>query len=160
MRDGLGSPHVDSRDGGRPTPAQARVLARPDLSARVSDIDHAGAILVVGTELVDEAPILDLRVRKAVRRNGAQLVTLSARPSTLDPERRRRGALRARRGGGRAGRAGRGAGLAARAARSTTWPAGRAPRPAPAGRREHARARAPPTPCARPPTCSATPTTW
>jgi NADH-quinone oxidoreductase subunit G len=39
---------------------------------------------VVGSDLVDEAPILDLRVRKAVRRNGAQLVTLSARPSTLD----------------------------------------------------------------------------
>ena len=84
MRDGLGSAWVDSRDGAAPDPAHARVLARPDLGARVSDIDHAGAILVVGTELVDEAPILDLRVRKAVRRNGAQLVTLSARPSTLD----------------------------------------------------------------------------
>jgi NADH-quinone oxidoreductase subunit G len=56
-----------------------------DLSARVSDIDHAGAILVLDTELVDEAPILDLRVRKAVRRNGARLVVASSRPSTLDP---------------------------------------------------------------------------
>jgi NADH-quinone oxidoreductase subunit G len=55
-----------------------------DLSARVSDIDHADVILVLDTELVDEAPILDLRVRKAVRRNGARLVVASARPSTLD----------------------------------------------------------------------------
>ena len=38
----------------------------------MTDIDGAGAILVVDAELVDEAPILDLRVRKAVRRNGAR----------------------------------------------------------------------------------------
>jgi NADH-quinone oxidoreductase subunit G len=85
LREGLGSPNVDSRAAGRLGAAQARTLARPDLSAKVSDIDHAGAILVVDTELVDEAPILDLRVRKAVRRNRARLVVASARPSTLDP---------------------------------------------------------------------------
>jgi NADH-quinone oxidoreductase subunit G len=75
-------------DGSAPGPdaarSLARALARVDLSARVSDIDHADAILVVDTELVDEAPILDLRVRKAVRRNGARLVVASSRPSTLD----------------------------------------------------------------------------
>src|SRR5215211_7173686 len=85
LRRGLGSPHVDSRAGGGLDRTQARVLARADLSARVSDIDHAGAVLVVDTELVDEAPILDLRVRKAVRRNGTGLVVASSRPSTLDP---------------------------------------------------------------------------
>jgi NADH-quinone oxidoreductase subunit G len=85
MRDVLGSPHVDSRPGGPLDGAQARVLARADLSARVSDIDHAGAVLVIDTELVDEAPILDLRVRKAVRRNEARLIVASSRPSTLDP---------------------------------------------------------------------------
>ena len=85
LREGLGSPHVDSGAGGRRSGAHARALARPDLAARVSDIDHAGAILVLDTELVDEAPILDLRVRKAVRRNHARLVVASARPSTLDP---------------------------------------------------------------------------
>ena len=42
------------RAAGPVDPEQARVLARPDLSARVSDIDHAGAILVVDTELVEE----------------------------------------------------------------------------------------------------------
>jgi len=114
LRQGLGSPHVisgiaASASGGAPATgasggdaeaasargdgaaasaedfgALARALARVDLSARVSDIDHADAILVVDTELVDEAPILDLRVRKAVRRNGARLVVASSRPSTLD----------------------------------------------------------------------------
>jgi NADH-quinone oxidoreductase subunit G len=105
MRQGLGSPNVFSGlaasgpagGGARSAPGPdeappgpdearslARALARVDLSARVSDIDHADAILVVDTELVDEAPILDLRVRKAVRRNGARLVTLTSRPSTLD----------------------------------------------------------------------------
>ncbi len=84
MREGLGSANVDSRAAGRISGAHARALARPELSAKVSDIDHAGAILVLDTELVDEAPILDLRVRKAVRRNGARLVVASSRPSTLD----------------------------------------------------------------------------
>src|SRR5918999_552238 len=85
MRAGLGSPHVDSRPAAAVDPGQARALAQPALAAAVPDIDHADAILVLDTELVDEAPILDLRVRKAVRRNGARLVVASARPSTLDP---------------------------------------------------------------------------
>ncbi|HYN49402.1 MAG TPA: molybdopterin-dependent oxidoreductase, partial [Thermoleophilaceae bacterium] len=85
MREGLGAEQVTSRSAGPLSGVHARVLARPDLSAQVSDIDHAGAILVLDTELVDEAPILDLRVRKAVRRNGARLVVASSRPSTLDP---------------------------------------------------------------------------
>src|ERR671939_1814610 len=70
----LRSPHVDSRAGGTLDPGAARALARPDLSASVSDLDHAGAVLVIGTELIEEAPILDLRVRKAVRRRGLPLV--------------------------------------------------------------------------------------
>jgi NADH-quinone oxidoreductase subunit G len=84
LRNGLGSPHVDSRAAGALAPEHARVLSRPDLSARVSDIDHADAVLVIETEPVDEAPVLDLRIRKARRRNGARVVTLTSRPSTLD----------------------------------------------------------------------------
>jgi NADH-quinone oxidoreductase subunit G len=87
LRQGLGSPNVTGT-GSSVSQSEARglsrALARVDMSARVSDIDHADAILVVDTELVDEAPILDLRVRKAVRRNGARLVVASSRPSTLD----------------------------------------------------------------------------
>jgi NADH-quinone oxidoreductase subunit G len=98
LRRGLGSANVFSGlaataapsggNGGGPSPDEARslarALARVDMSARVSDIDHADAILVVDSELMDEAPILDLRVRKAVRRSGARLVVASSRPSTLD----------------------------------------------------------------------------
>ena len=83
LRKGLGSPHVSAGPAPGGT-TLSRALARVDLSARVSDIDHANAILVLDTELVDEAPILDLRVRKAVRRNRARLVVASSRPSTLD----------------------------------------------------------------------------
>jgi NADH-quinone oxidoreductase subunit G len=81
----LGSAHVESRAAGGPDPEQARVLARPELTAQVSDVDYAGAVLVVDTELVDECPILDLRVRAAVRRNGVRVVVLTSRPSSLDP---------------------------------------------------------------------------
>jgi NADH-quinone oxidoreductase subunit G len=83
LRRGLGSPHVGS--GAGPGADQARALARTDLAAKVSDLDHAGAILVVDVEPVEQAPILDLRIRKAVRRNRARLVVASSRPSTLDP---------------------------------------------------------------------------
>ena len=85
LRKGLDSRHVASEAAGWSFGEHARALARPALSAKVSDIDHADAILVLDTELVEEAPILDLRVRKAVRRNGARLVVASSRPSTLDP---------------------------------------------------------------------------
>jgi NADH-quinone oxidoreductase subunit G len=85
MREVLGAPHVDSRTGGRLDPEQARTLARPDLSARVSDIDFAANVLVVDTELVDEAPILDLRVRKGARRKHLNVVVATSRPSSLDP---------------------------------------------------------------------------
>ncbi|MBA3302151.1 MAG: (2Fe-2S)-binding protein, partial [Thermoleophilaceae bacterium] len=84
IRDALGSPHIDAR-GAPLAAAHARALAREDLSARVSDIDHAGAVLVIEAELVEEMPILDLRVRKAVRRNGVPLGVITSRPSTLDP---------------------------------------------------------------------------
>src|SRR4051812_42992943 len=84
MRNVLGSPHVDSRMGGALDPEQARMLARPDLTARTSDLDFAGAILVVDTELVDEMPILDLRVRKNARRRETPVVVASSHPSSLD----------------------------------------------------------------------------
>src|SRR4030095_15678423 len=80
-RAGAGADGAGAAPGPDEARSLARALARVDLSARVKDIDHAGAILVVNTELVDEAPILDLRVRKAVRRNGARLVVGSSRPS-------------------------------------------------------------------------------
>ena len=62
-----------------------RALAAPALQATVPDLEFAHTVLVLGTEPVDDAPILDLRIRKGVRRRGVRLVVASARPSALDP---------------------------------------------------------------------------
>ncbi len=41
-------------------------------------------MLLVGCEPVDDAPILDLRIRKGVRRNGVNLAIAGSRPSSLE----------------------------------------------------------------------------
>ena len=61
-----------------------RALSAPGLQASVSDLEFAHTVLLVGVEPVDDAAILDLRIRKGVRRNGVKLAIASARPSTLD----------------------------------------------------------------------------
>ncbi len=48
------------------------------------DLEFAHTVLLVGCEPLDDAPILDLRIRKGVRRNGVKLAIASARPSALD----------------------------------------------------------------------------
>ncbi len=84
LRDALGSPHLDSR-AGRGAGREALVrLAQPALQASVKDIDHADVILVLGTDPLHSSPILDLRVRKAIRRNGARLTVATERPTALD----------------------------------------------------------------------------
>jgi NADH-quinone oxidoreductase subunit G len=84
VREALGSPHVDSRPAGGPDRETQLRLAQPDLSAKVRDLDGAEAILVVGSDPLHSSPILDLRIRKAMRRNGAKLVLATDRPTSLD----------------------------------------------------------------------------
>jgi len=84
VREALGSPHVDSRPSRGPRAATLRRLSEPAISARVREIDEADAILVLGTDPLHSSPILDLRVRKAIRRNGAKLVVATERPTALD----------------------------------------------------------------------------
>jgi NADH-quinone oxidoreductase subunit G len=84
LREALGSPHIDSRPSRGPARDALVRLAQPDLSARVRDIDDADAILVVGTDPLHSSPILDLRIRKAIRRNGARLAIATERPTALD----------------------------------------------------------------------------
>jgi NADH-quinone oxidoreductase subunit G len=84
VREALGSSHIDSRAGAVLDSAQATTLGTPQLSVATDDIDHAGAVLVIGCDLVEDSPILDLRVRKAARRNGAKVVCASTRPTGLD----------------------------------------------------------------------------
>jgi NADH-quinone oxidoreductase subunit G len=84
LREALGSPHVESRISAGPSRDTLLQLAQPDISARVRDIDGADAILLVGSDPLHSSPILDLRIRKAMRRNGAKLALATDRPTTLD----------------------------------------------------------------------------
>ncbi|HKI67061.1 MAG TPA: NADH-quinone oxidoreductase subunit NuoG [Solirubrobacterales bacterium] len=84
LREALGSPHIESRVSRGPGRETLLRLAQPELSARVRDIDDADAILLVGSDPLHSSPILDLRIRKAMRRNGARLALATDRPTTLD----------------------------------------------------------------------------
>ncbi len=55
-----------------------RALNDPRLQARVSDLEFAHAVLVLAADPIADAPILDLRLRKGIRRHGMQLVQASA----------------------------------------------------------------------------------
>ena len=88
MREGLQSNDIDSRCGSAPDPLPAplaRALGAPALQASVTDLEYAHSVLVLGCEPRDDAPILDLRLRKGVRRNAVKLAIASPRPSALDP---------------------------------------------------------------------------
>ncbi len=85
LREGLASADIDSRPHGTVELGLTRALAAPKLQATVQDIEFAHTVLVLGTEPLDDAPILDLRIRKGVRRHGVKLAIASARPSALDP---------------------------------------------------------------------------
>ncbi len=84
MRGALGSANVDSRTGGTLPRALHAALHTPALQATVPDLEFAHAVLVLDCEPVDDAPILDLRIRKGVRRNGVKLLVATSRPSSLD----------------------------------------------------------------------------
>jgi NADH-quinone oxidoreductase subunit G len=90
-RDALDSDDIDSRVSGShpphhpPLPAGlAAALAAPQLQASVPDIEFAHTVLLFGCDPRDDSPILDLRLRKGVRRNGVTLAIASARPTALE----------------------------------------------------------------------------
>jgi NADH-quinone oxidoreductase subunit G len=74
VREVLGSPHLDSRVAGALPLELLRALAEPGLQATVSDLEFAHAVLLLDCEPVADAAILDLRLRKGVRRHGLRLV--------------------------------------------------------------------------------------
>jgi NADH-quinone oxidoreductase subunit G len=84
VRDALGSSDVDSAGRAVLGGGAMRRLADPRLSVPVADVEAAEAVLVLGTDPLHEMPILDLRIRKAVRRAGVSLTVASERPTTLD----------------------------------------------------------------------------
>jgi NADH-quinone oxidoreductase subunit G len=84
LREGLRSPHLDSRRDGTLEIELQRRLGAPDLQARTSDLEFAHAVLVLDAEPVHDAPIFDLRLRKGVRRHHMQLAVASPHASSLD----------------------------------------------------------------------------
>jgi len=84
LREGLHSEHgLESRLTPLPLVLQA-ALGHPSRQASVEDLEWADTIVLLGCEPVDDVSILDLRIRKALRRHGAKLVIVGDRPSTLE----------------------------------------------------------------------------
>jgi NADH-quinone oxidoreductase subunit G len=84
VRGALGSPHVISSYDDAVDRERMLELSRPALAASVSDIDRAESILVLGTDPLHSMPIVDLRIRKVVRRNGTRLAVATDRPTAID----------------------------------------------------------------------------
>jgi NADH-quinone oxidoreductase subunit G len=84
LREGLRSPHLDSRRAGALALELHRALATPALQARTTDLEFAHAVLVLDAEPVNDAPIMELRLRKGVRRRGLRLAIASPHQSMLD----------------------------------------------------------------------------
>jgi NADH-quinone oxidoreductase subunit G len=83
LREGLGSEAIDTPTG--LDPYELHRLAHPDLQATITDVEFAHTVLVIGAEPVRDMPILDLRIRKGVRRRGVKLALATPGPSALDP---------------------------------------------------------------------------
>ncbi|HWD75383.1 MAG TPA: NADH-quinone oxidoreductase subunit NuoG [Solirubrobacteraceae bacterium] len=88
MRERLDSGDIDSRGASPhdlPVPAGlARALAAPELQASVPDIEYAHTVLLLGCDPREDAAILDLRLRKGIRRHKLKLAIATARPTALD----------------------------------------------------------------------------
>jgi NADH-quinone oxidoreductase subunit G len=87
-REALGTADLDSRVYDVGDRDATLALHDPALQATVSDLEFAHTVLVLGVEPVDDMPIIDLRIRKGVRRHRVKLAVASSRPSTLDPNAR------------------------------------------------------------------------
>ncbi len=76
LAEGLGTPHLDHRLRQRDFRDQAADAAAPSLGHSIADTDELDSLLVIGSNLRHELPILAHRVRKAALR-GAQISFLN-----------------------------------------------------------------------------------
>ncbi len=79
---GLGSANVTT-DATEIERELVAALSAPEIAASLSDLDAAESVLVLGTDPLHAMPILDLRLRRAIR-NGTRVVIASERPTALD----------------------------------------------------------------------------
>jgi NADH-quinone oxidoreductase subunit G len=84
VREVLGSADVESRVAGGPSGDLRTALGHPELQATIPDIEFAHTVLLIDAEPVDDMPMVDLRIRKGVRRNNVKLAVATSRPSSLD----------------------------------------------------------------------------
>ena len=80
----LGPPRLARRRRAAARRARAR-SPTPRCRRRVPDLEFAHTVVLLDSDPVDDAPILDLRIRKGVRRHGVRVAVASARPTALDP---------------------------------------------------------------------------
>jgi len=95
LREGLESEAIDS--AAAINPAAYHLLAEPALAARLSDLEFADNLVVLGCEPRDDAPIFELRIRKGVRHRGVRLFIVGSRSSVLEGV--AKGTVRCRQGG-------------------------------------------------------------
>lgn len=61
-----------------------KVMGQQDVQTLLADVENKTSILVFGTSLADEEPILFLRVRKAWFNNGARVIVANDEPTDAD----------------------------------------------------------------------------
>ncbi len=81
LRSVVGTPHLDAQIGDGLDPVFAAAVTP---RAEINDLETAKTILLWGSDLKEEFPVLYLRVRRAVTELGANLVVLHPRRTGLD----------------------------------------------------------------------------
>jgi NADH-quinone oxidoreductase subunit G len=77
---GLGTSHIDHRLRQLDFRAQEGEGAYPSLGLRIADVEKLQGLLVVGSNLRHEMPLLAHRIRKAAVKGGARVAFLNPRP--------------------------------------------------------------------------------
>ncbi len=83
FREGFGSNNLDSRYS-KHLPTRDQQDAAKELQTKLPELETKSTILVFGTSLVDELPIVFLRVRKAWFQNGANVIVASSEPTDAE----------------------------------------------------------------------------